>query len=167
VRPLLWLVLGIVAWVVFWGVLTRLFSGRSRLGSHVTVALCGIAVFLTLDVLRDWASYALSNRALADYGYVCRAVVAAIFVYFHLRLVSSGLRAYKFGVVSVLTLCACAALTLAGWPDAASERSSGAWLYPAHLYPPSWIVAPGVSEERFFDRVEKLKAEIEAPHDAP
>jgi len=160
-HPLAGIVLATVLWIVFWAANTRLFTGRSRTAVHAVVALIALAVIPALDVLRDWASYALSSRALADHAFVFRALALAIVVYAHLRVASARHLAFKAGVTALLTVCVCLAFWL-GVQPVLSDAQSAARFYPGRLYPPDWRIAPAETDEVFFGKVEEVRAAVDA-----
>ena len=156
-RPLLGIALATVVWIVFWAANTCLFTGRSRTAAHAVVALIALAVIPALDALRDWASYALARRALADYAFAFCALALAVAVYAHLRVASASHLAFKAGVTALLAVCVCLAFWL-GVQPVLSGAQSAARFYPARLYPPGWRIAPAETDDVFFEKAEKIRA---------
>jgi hypothetical protein len=161
VRPLSGIALAMVVWIVFWAANTCLFTGRSRTAAHAVVALIALAVIPALDVLRDWASYALASRALADDAFVCCALALAIVVYAHLRIASARHLAFKAGVTALLAGCICLTFWL-GVQPVLSGAQSAARFSPVRLYPPAWRIAPAETDDVFFGEMEKARAAADA-----
>ncbi|MDR1854579.1 MAG: FHA domain-containing protein [Azoarcus sp.] len=161
VQPLLWFALAVSLWVVFWAVLTRLFTGRARAARHAIVALVGFSVVTAAEFLTGWLAYAFSNRTLANYDFIVFWALLAVFIYAHLRVIGKKHRLQKFTVVLVLALCVCVAQWL-GTNPFSPEETSDTGFFPDRMYPPSWRVAPAESEDKFFENVVQLREKIDA-----
>ena len=161
VRPLLRFALSASIWIVFWAVLTRLFTGRARAVPHAIVALSGCALISVSGSLQSWLSFAFSRRELADYGFVFFWFLVAAVFYAHLRVISARHLPHKAIVVSVLVSCACLTQWLESNPFSVDE-SSDSGFYPGKLYPPSWRIVAPRTEEQFFGQVREIKGMVDA-----
>jgi hypothetical protein len=160
VQPLLGFALLASAWITFWAVLTRLLAGQARTGLHAIIALTGFAVVSVAGSLQTWLSFALSSRALADYGFVPVWLLVAIVFCAHLRVIGARHLLRKAVAVLMLVLCTCLGQWLESRPFSPEEVSDPDF-HPEAFYPPSWRIAPPSTEEQFFERLREIEPMIE------
>jgi hypothetical protein len=104
--PIVVTLLLVMLWCGAWAFANRVFGGHARLGRHLFIFGCGLAVLKCWDVLRTWLGYGFSLETVTRYGsHVSISIFAAIIFYHLLNIKPYRRRAF---------VAVCAGLALLG-----------------------------------------------------
>ena len=157
-RYLLALAYGVGAglvWAGLWALGNRLFGRHARLGRHLFIFGCGVAVLMLFRLLSSAVGYAWSIEVFTRYGSHVAIVLVAGMVYFHLTTVAPRPRR-RFTVI-----CAALALMGSGLVLISNEQRNGRLadeLYMSVLLPPEMRATPDASVDAFMDDVAAMQA---------
>lgn len=157
--PLLAVAVSVVAWVVVWALLSRIFSGRSRFQRNLLIALLGVLVFTLYDELAQISAFALTWRIPANYEYVAMWSILAAVGFFHLREVGRSRLALKGGLVLALLALLIAIQTVQQFE---LINDSGRQNTVRRLLPPALRLVPVRDEKTFFTEIEQLKTKLDS-----
>lgn len=147
-----------LVWAGLWALGNRLFGRHARLGRHLFIFGCGVAVLMAFRLLSSAVGYAWSIEVFTRYGsHVAIALVAGM-IYFHLRTVKSQPRR-RFAVI-----CAALALLGSGLVLISNEQRNGRLadeLYMSVLLPPEMRATPDGTVDEYMDDVAAMKAELD------
>jgi hypothetical protein len=154
----------LAAWTAVWSVLSRIFSGQARFERNLLIALAGMVIYSLYREFADFASFALSWRALPAYQYVGMWSLLAVVCFLHLREVSPAHLQLKAGLVVALLATGIGVQLLNQ-----SELRTGVdrQAYIVRLLPPEFRLAPLQTEETFFADIEALKAKLDNDRTEP
>lgn len=145
-------------WSGIWAFANRLFGRHARLGRHLFIFGCGLALLVLLRLAASAAGYAFSLEGLTRYGsHVVIAVVAGM-AYFHLATVRPQ-RTRRLA-----TVCAALALFGSGLVLIANEQRIGQVgdeLYMSVLMPPEMRVSRDHSIDEYMGQVGAMKARLD------
>jgi Inner membrane component of T3SS, cytoplasmic domain len=158
VQSLLAIATLVVAWVALWAILSRIFSGQARLERNLLIALAGLLVFLLYGEFAEFASFALTWRALVSYDYVVMWSIVAATSFFHLRTIGPAGLKLKGGVLAGLLGLVIATQTLA---QSELRAEFGQQSYLRRLLPPALRLTPAQDENAFFAEIEQLKTKLD------
>ena len=158
VQSLLAIATLVVTWVALWAILSRIFSGQARLERNLLIALAGLLVFLLYGEFAEFASFALTWRALVSYDYVVMWSIVAATSFFHLRTIGPAGLKLKGGVLAGLLGIVIATQTLA---QSELRAEFGQQSYLRRLLPPALRLAPAQDENAFFAEIEQLKTKLD------
>ncbi len=157
--PLLGVAVSVVAWVVVWSLLSRIFSGRSRFQHNLLIALLGVLVFTLYNELAQFSAFALMWRIPANYEYVAMWSILAAVSFFHLREVGRSRLALKGGLVLALLALLIAIQTVQQFEVI---NDSGRQNTVRRLLPPALRLVPVRDEKTFFTEIEQLKTKLDS-----
>ncbi len=147
-----------LVWAGLWALGNRLFGRHARLGRHLFIFGCGVAVLMAFRLLSSAIGYAWSIEVFTRYGsHVAIALVAGM-VWFHLTTVAPRPRK-RFTAI-----CTLLALLGSGLVLISNEGRNGRLadeLYMSVLLPPDMRATPDASVDAFMDDVAAMKAELD------
>lgn len=147
-----------LVWAGLWALGNRLFGRHARLGRHLFIFGCGVAVLMAFRLASSAVGYAYSIEVFTRYGsHVAIALVAGM-VYFHLMTVTPQPRR-RFVVI-----CAALALLGSGLVLISNEQRNGRLadeLYMSVLLPPEMRATPDSTVDAFMEDVAAMKAELD------
>jgi hypothetical protein len=147
-----------LAWISFWTLLSRIFSGQSRFLQHAVIGLSAFLVLVLCGELAQIAAFAFTWPAAVTYLYVVQSCIAATACFFHLREVGRSHLVLKGATVAVLLALALAAETVL---ESETISDAGQQNIVRRLMPPALRVAPVHDESDFFAEIELLKARLD------
>jgi len=100
--PLVGAAVLVVAWVSFWALLSRVYSGRARFARNLLIALAGLLGFSIYNEVAQFSAFAVTWRAAVNYEYVAMWSILAAACFFHLREVGPSRLKLKGAVVAAL-----------------------------------------------------------------
>lgn len=156
--PVLTVVAIVAVWTTLWSVLSRVFSGHARFGTHLAILGSGLLAYSLYDQIGELGAFALSWPALTTYQYVVGWLILAVICFFHLRAVSSvrlPVKALALGVLAALGITM-QSLKLSEW-----RSTYGQAVTLQRLQPPSIRLAGAESTQAFFVQSETLKASLD------
>ena len=156
--PLLGVGGSVVAWVVVWSLLSRIFSGRSRFQRNLLIALLGVLVFTLYNELAQFSAFALTWHIPANYEYVAMWSILAAVSFFHLREVGRSRLRFKGGLVLALLALAIAIQTVQQFEVI---NDFGRQNTVRRLLPPALRLVPVRDEKTFFTEIEQLKTQLD------
>ena len=156
--PVLTVSLLLAAWTAVWSVLSRIFSGQTRVERNLLIALAGMVIYSLYRQLAEFAAFSFSWRALAAYQYIGIWSLLAAVCFLHLREVSPSRLSLKAGLVVGLLATGIGVQLLNQ-----SELRTGVDREAAilRLLPPAFRLAPAQTEETFFADIEALKTQLD------
>ena len=157
--PLLLILAGMIGWVGFWTLLSRIFSGRLRFLAHLLIAMAGVLVFSLYDQVAQFLAFAWTFPAASTYQYVALWSILAVVCFLDLRLVGRA-RPWLKGILVLLLLAAAIAVQTLQLSEAVSD--SGRQFTARRLLPPALRLVPLRDESAFFEDIEKLKLTLDA-----
>lgn len=147
-----------LVWAGLWALGNRLFGRHARLGRHLFIFGCGVAVLMAFRLASSAVGYAYSIEVFTRYGsHVAIALVAGM-VYFHLMTVKPQPRR-RFAAI-----CAALALLGSGLVLISNEQRNGRLadeLYMSVLLPPEMRATPDSTVDAFMEDVAEMKAELD------
>lgn len=147
-----------LVWAGLWALGNRLFGRHARLGRHLFIFGCGVAVLMAFRLVSSAIGYAYSIEVFTRYGsHVAIALVAGM-IYFHLMTVKPQPRR-RFTVI-----CAALALLGSGLVLISNEQRNGRLadeLYMSVLLPPEMRATPDGTVDAFMEDVAALKGELD------
>lgn len=147
-----------LVWAGLWALGNRLFGRHARLGRHLFIFGCGVAVLMAFRLVSSAIGYAYSIEVFTRYGsHVAIALVAGM-VYFHLMTVKPQPRR-RFAVI-----CAALALLGSGLVLISNEQRNGRLadeLYMSVLLPPEMRATPDSTVDEFMEDVAAMKAKLD------
>ncbi len=147
-----------LAWISFWTLLSRIFSGQGRFLQHAIIGLSAFLVLVLCGELAQIAAFAFTWPAAVTYLYVVQSCIAAIACFFHLREVGRSHLVLKGATVAVLLALALATETVL---ESETISDAGQQNIVRRLMPPALRVAPVHDEGDFFAEIERLKARLD------
>jgi pSer/pThr/pTyr-binding forkhead associated (FHA) protein len=145
-------------WSGIWAFANRTFGRHARLGRHLFIFGCGLAVLTVYRLATSAAGYALSIEPLTRYGsHVAIALVAGM-VWFHLATVRPQ-RTRRFAFICVVLAVLGSGLAFIG-----NEQRSGRLgdeLYMSVLMPPQMRVSRDHTVDEFMGQVGAMKARLD------
>jgi hypothetical protein len=145
-------------WSSLWAFMNRLFGRYTRLGRHLFIFGCGMAVLVGFRLLAAILAFAYSLEWFTRYGsHVAVATVAGI-IYFHLATIKPPLRR------RLRAFCALAAVLASGLVLIVNQQRHGRVadeLYMAVLLPPELRASPDATVADYMADVDKLRAKLE------
>ena len=152
------LLIALAVWILFWTILSRVFSGQARFDRHLLIALAGMFSYSALDEVLKLVGYALSWDRLLANEYVAAWVIAALVCVSHMEVIAPKHRRLTGGIVAGLALLAIGMETLF---TAESHRNFDPPPAEARLYPPALRLVPARSEDAFLADVAGLRDKLE------
>ncbi|MES3025002.1 MAG: FHA domain-containing protein [Pseudomonadota bacterium] len=149
--------LGLV-WGGAWALANRLFGQHARMGRHLFILGCGLAVITAYKFVSSMAAYAFSLESITRFGSIVAIALGAGMVFFHLRTVKPH-HPRRFASVCLLFAILGAGLTLIG-----NEQRRGQFgdnLYMSVLLPPALRVSPDHSVDEFMAGAAGIKAKLD------
>ena len=147
-----------LVWAGLWALGNRLFGRHARLGRHLFIFGCGVAVLMAFRLVSSAVGYAYSIEVFTRYGSHVAIVLVAGMVYFHLMTVKRQPRR-RFVVI-----CAALALLGSGLVLISNEQRNGRLadeLYMSVLLPPEMRATPDSTVDEFMEDVAAMKAELD------
>ena len=144
-------------WSTAWSLVSRIFSGQAQFERHLFIALSGLLAMSALDEMIGASAFAFSSQWLVENQFIFNWLIAAITLFFHLRLIGPAHLALKAASVLLISSLAIAT-TMVGKSEA---KSSGQANYLRQLKPPMMRLIPAQTETAFFADAEKLKAKLD------
>jgi len=147
-----------LVWAGLWALGNRLFGRHARLGRHLFIFGCGVAVLMGFRLLSSAVGYAWSIEVFTRYGSHVAIVLVAGMVWFHLTTVAPRPRR-RFTAI-----CAALALLGSGLVLISNEQRNGRLadeLYMSVLLPPDMRATADDSVDAFMDDVAQMKAELD------
>ena len=147
-----------LVWAGLWALGNRLFGRHARLGRHLFIFGCGVAVLMAFRLVSSAVGYAYSIEVFTRYGSHVAIVLVAGMVYFHLMTVKRQPRR-RFVVI-----CAALALLGSGLVLISNEQRNGRLadeLYMSVLLPPGMRATPDSTVDEFMEDVAAMKAELD------
>ena len=157
VLPLLALSLITLGWTTAWAILSRIFAGQAHFERNLLIALTGLFGYSLYNEFVEYAAFALSWRALANYEYIGAWMFFGAVCFLHLSEISSSRLKLKGGAVAALAVIAISTQTLAQ----SETRSGYEQNYVRRLKPPALRLRPPESESAFFADVAQLKPRLD------
>ncbi|HAV38120.1 MAG TPA: hypothetical protein DCX52_17520 [Massilia sp.] len=147
-----------LVWAGLWALGNRLFGRHARLGRHLFIFGCGIAVLMAFRLASSAVGYAYSIEVFTRYGsHVAIALVAGM-IYFHLMTVKPQPRR-RFAII-----CAALAMLGSGLVLISNEQRNGRLadeLYMSVLLPPDMRATPDATVDEFMNDVAGMKARLD------
>ncbi|MFN3791035.1 FHA domain-containing protein [Massilia sp.] len=151
-------------WSSLWAFMNRLFGRYTRLGRHLFIFGCGMAVLVGFRLIAAVLAYAWSLEWLTRYGsHVAVATVAGI-IYFHLATIKPPLRR------RLRAVCAVAAVLASGLVLIVNQQRHGRVadeLYMSVLLPPELRASPDATVAEYMSDVEAMRAQLEEERGVP
>jgi hypothetical protein len=150
---------GGLLWAGLWAFGNRLFGRHARLGRHLFIFGCGVAVLTLYQLAASAIGYAYSLEALTRYGSHAVILLLAGMIYFHLRTVKPQLRRRR-----VATMCLALAVLGSGLSLISNEQRYGRLadkLFMSVLLPPAMRASPDHSVDEFMGDVGAMKARLD------
>jgi hypothetical protein len=150
-------------WSSLWAFVNRLFGRRTRLGRHLFIFGCGLAVLVGVRLLAAAIAYAWSIEWLTRYGSHAAVVIVAGIVYFHLATIKPSLRR------RLRAFCAVGAVAASGLVLVVNQQLYGRVadeLYMSVLLPPEMRASPDATVAQYMAAVEAMRAELDAERQA-
>jgi hypothetical protein len=147
-----------VVWSGIWAFANRLFGRHARLGRHLFIFGCGLALLVLLRFAASAAGYAFSVEGLTRYGSHAVIAIVAGMAYFHLATVRPQ-RTRRLA-----TICAGLAVFGSGLVLIANEQRIGQVgdeLYMSVLMPPEMRVSRDHSIDEYMGQVGAMKARLD------
>ena len=143
-----------VLWAGFWAFINRLLDNQNRIGRHLFIAGCALAVSQVWLVASNVIGYAFSLEWLTAISSLVEAIVVIGLLYFHLNTVQprhpKRIRAICLGLL----------LMLGGYTLMSNYQRSDSLsdeLYMAQILPPSFRLAPNHKLDDFFNAAKGLQ----------
>jgi hypothetical protein len=147
-----------LAWISFWTLLSRIFSGQGRFLQHAIIGLSGFLLLVLSGELAQIAAFAFTWPAAVTYLYAVQSCVAAVACFFHLREAARSHLLLKGTTVAVLLALALLAETVL---QSETVSDAGQQDIVRRLMPPALRLAPVRDESDFFADIERLKARLD------
>lgn len=147
-----------LVWAGLWALGNRLFGRHARLGRHLFIFGCGVAVLMLFRLVSSAIGYAWSIEVFTRYGSHVAIVLVAGMVYFHLTTVAPRPRKRFTAICALLTLLGSGLVLIS------NEQRNGRLadeLYMSVLLPPDMRATPNASVDDFMDDVAAMKAELD------
>lgn len=145
-------------WSSLWAFLNRLFGRYTRLGRHLFIFGCGLAVLVGLRLLAAIVAYAWSLEWLTRYGSHLTVATVAGIVYFHLATIRPPLRR------RLRAACALAAMVGSSLVLIVNQQRHGRVadeLYMTVLMPPELRATPATTVADYMADVEDMRARLD------
>jgi hypothetical protein len=156
--PLLGIAAGVLIWVGFWALLSRIFRGRSHFLRNLLIALLGVLVFLLHNEFAQFCAFALTWPTAENYGYVAVWSILAAVCFFHLREVGPSHLLLK-GAILMTVVTTVIAVETVQRSEAFSD--SGRQNTLRQLMPPALRLVPLRDETAFFAEIAKVKTALD------
>ena len=147
-----------LVWAGLWALGNRLFGRHARLGRHLFIFGCGVAVLMAFRLVTSAIGYAWSIEVFTRYGsHVAIALVAGM-IYFHLTTVKPQPRR-RFTMI-----CAGLALLGSGLVLISNEQRNGRLadeLYMSVLLPPEMRATPDATVDELMEDVAAMKDKLD------
>ena len=140
VAPLAVVGAGLFAWGLMWGMASKLFTGRFTLVPHVHLALVFVLFIFGADLVLVVLSFSLDWPLLSHWRGGIGALIGALWLTQHLRLVQPQRMRAIGAAVAACTLLGIAVAMGTTWyrTDRLLDE-----LYAPHLMPPAWRLTRG------------------------
>jgi|HubBroStandDraft_1064217.scaffolds.fasta_scaffold00272_11 hypothetical protein len=148
-----------VAWIGFWTILCRVFSGQARFERHLLIALAGVFSYSLFDEVLKLAGFSLAWPTMLGDEYVAMWVIVGAVAFGHLQLIAPRRWRLAGGAVAALAVLAVVTETLA---DAEAHRNFDPPPTQGRLYPPALRLVPPRTDAQFFDDIAGLHDKLEA-----
>lgn len=158
-QALAYAVAGGLVWGGMWAFANRLFGRHARLGRHLFVLGCGLALISLYKVVSSIIAYAYSVEWVSRYGSHVFIAVLAGMIYFHLRTVKPYQRRHFMISCTVLALLGSGLVLIANFQRSGQVADQ---LYMPLLLPPEVRASPDHGVDEFMDDVGKMKAKLDA-----
>jgi hypothetical protein len=156
--PLLGIATGVLMWVGFWALLSRIFCGHSRFLRNLLIALLGVLVLLLYNEFAQFCTFALTWPTAEDYGYVAMWSILATVCFFHLREVSPSHPLLKSALLMTVVGAAIAVQTV---HRSEAFSDSGRQNTLRRLMPSALRLVPLRDENSFFAEIAKIKTRLD------
>jgi len=147
-----------LVWSTLWSLVSRIFSGQAQFERHLFIALSGLLAMSALDEIIGAGAFSFSSQLLVENQFIINWLIAAITIFFHLRVVGPTRLALKAASVLLISSLGIAT-TIVGKSE---SKSSGQANYLRQLKPPIMRLIPAKTENAFFADAEKLKAKLDS-----
>src|SRR5450830_1348921 len=148
-----------LVWCGAWAFANRLFGRHARLGRHLFIFGCGVAVITVFKLLSSLLAYAFSLEFITRYGTHVLVAIGAVMLFYHLCTVKPNGRR-RFAITCVLLGVLGSGLTLIS-----NEQRTGRLgdeLYMSVLLPPATRVARDHQVDEFMGEVGAMRATLDA-----
>ena len=157
--PVVGFALVLAAWVGFWALISRVFSGQARGALMARIALTGLLAAGAWMVVADWLAYLLAWRGMNEHrGLGVQAILVAT-CYAHMRAI--GTRHLRVATAIVGLVVASSAL-LEYLGSAEIRRTTGERASLGSLKPPVARLAPAVSTADFLAGTDAVRRRVDA-----
>ena len=142
------------AWVLVWGLASKLFTGRLTLRPHLRLALLFGLATQALDLLLTAAAFGLDWPLLSHLRPAAALVVGSVWLAQHLRVVLPRHAMAAAGWVAACALLVAALGLVTNWRrhDRLLDE-----LYAPNLMPPAWRLARGTPVQQLVDDLRTLE----------
>ena len=147
-----------LVWGGAWAFANRLFGRHARLGRHLFIFGCALAVVTLFKVVSSAAAFAFSLESLVRYSSHVAIVIAAGMLFYHLTTVKPH-NTRRFAVACMVLALLGSGLTLLN-----NEQRTGRLAdspYMSVILQPSMRISPDHSVADFMSDVQALKAEVD------
>jgi hypothetical protein len=148
----------VLSWVVFWTILSRVFSGQARFAQNFIIGLSGFLLIALDRELGQFAAFAFSWSAVVSYQYVLQSCIIAGVCFFHLREQGRSHLVFKGAVVVALLA---SAITIQAVLQSEAVSDFGQQAIVRRLMPPALRLGPVRDEGDFFAEIERLKTGLD------
>jgi hypothetical protein len=149
----------VALWTSAWAVVSRIFDGHARFGTHLLIGCGGLLAYSLYDPLSELGAFAFSWQGLARYAYVGAWLLLGATCFAHLRLLGR-----KRLPLKALAVCALAALgiTTQTLKQTDWRANYGQPAMLQRLEPPSLRLVGAQDLDAFLAGSAMLKAKIDA-----
>jgi hypothetical protein len=156
--PLLGIAAGVLMWVGFWALLSRIFYGRSHFLRNLLIALLGVLIFLLYNEFAQFCTFAWTWPTAENYGYVAIWSILATVCFFHLREVGPSHLLFKGALLMIVVTAIIAAETV---QRSEAFSDSGRQNTLSRLMPPALRLIPLRNGTAFFAEIAKVKTVLD------
>ena len=157
--PLLIIFALAAGWAGLWSFAGRMATRHANMLAHASVGMLGLIGLLLASNATEYTAFAFSARVLDDLMPVPFAVILALALFQHLRLVSRKPPRRLAVVAAAVALCVVGGITLLAYSVASEDL--GRLRYMRYLKPPVFRLASGKTPEAFFSRAGALKPRLD------
>lgn len=153
-----WLI-SAAAWAGIWALANRVFGGAANFNRHLFILSCGLLAMQITEYIYTILGFSFSWEAPILYKGHYAIAIAAITIYFHLRLINTRRRKL------LKIVCIGTAVTISGLKLMHNYQTTNKYadeLYMSEMLPPAMRVSRNHSLAEFDQSVHELKQEIDA-----
>ncbi len=153
-----WL-LSAAAWAGIWALANRVFGGATHFSRHLFILSCGLLAIQLMEYLNIILGFSFSLETPLLYRGHYAIAIAAITIYYHLRLINPR-RRMLLKILCIGTAAAISGLKLMHNYQTTNKFSDS--LYMSELLPPAMRVSRNHSLQEFEQSIQALKKDLDA-----